>query len=268
MGIRKRPHGRSISEGAVPGSVSVEGALVSLAAGIVSASFAALVLGNYFERRKPHNLMWGLALLMFTLVMFVQVGAEWRGWSDGTFKAWYFLGTSLVAFLGAGSVYVVNRRLGHAFAGYVVILVVAFLAIIGTASTSVEALAAATPGRPPGGEAWLDPALPRRITPLLTIPGTVALIGIALLGLVRHRLTYNAWIAGGASVLAVGTGLPRFGVDLPFQIYVAEFAGIAIMFFGFLKAIEWAAKERAKGPVRAPVPAADEGAPAPVTEPK
>lgn len=222
--------------------MSAEGAAVSVAAGIVSVYFTGIVLQNFVARRKPYNLMWGIGLLLFTLVMFVQVAAEIGGWSDGLFRAWYVGGTSLVAFLGAGSVYIAHRKLGHAFAAYVLVLFLAFVAVGLTSATDPADLAAFSGGSPPSGEGWAN-SLPRRMSPLFTIPGSVTLIGIALYGLVRYRLKYNAYIAGGAIVLAVGTGLARFGI--PSLIYGAEFAGIALMFVGFWKAVEWAKDHRA-----------------------
>ncbi len=230
--------------------MTVEGAVVSLAVGVVSALFTIAVLARFVETRKPHNLMWSVGLGMFMTVAFVQFLAETMGWTSGLFKAWYVMGTGLVGFLGAGSVYIVQRRVGHAFAAFVVILFAAFVAVAAVSGTSQAALASFNHGSSPDPNAWSD-ATPRRFSPFFTVPGSLTLIGIALVGLVRYRLRYNAFIAGGAVVLAVGTGLARLGI--PSLIYAAEFAGIAIMFVGFLKAIEWA-KERAKGTLLPPAP--------------
>ena len=217
--------------------MTVVGAIVSLMAAVVSAVFTTAVLTRFIETRKPYNLMWSVGLGMFMTVALVQFIAEATGWTDRLFKTWYVMGTSLVGFLGSGSVYIAHRKLGHAYGAFVVLVFAAFVAAAWVGSTNFAL------GAPPSPEAWAD-ATPRRFSPFFTVPGSLALIGIALVGLVRYRLRYNLYIAGGALVLAVGTGLARFGI--PSLIYGAEFAGIAIMFFGFLRAIEWA-KERAKG---------------------
>jgi hypothetical protein len=106
--------------------------------------------------------------------------------------------------------------------------------------------------------------LPRVLSPLLNIPGGLALIGLALVGLVRYRLKYTAYIAAGAIVQALGTGLSRWresflasGIDTASLIYGAEFLGIVFMFVGFRKAIEWA-KERSKGTPMPPTAAGSE----------
>ena len=106
------------------------------------------------------------------------------------------------------------------------------------------------PGEPFNGLVRLTPAGPRWT-------GTVALVGVALYGLVRYRLLYNAYIGGGTIVLAVGTGLAAFGV--PSLIYAAEFVGIALMFFGFWKATEWAKEHRKTSPAGGPPPATSPG---------
>ncbi len=243
--------------------MSALGAAVSLGSMVVSLSFAAVVLRNFWERRKPYNLMWGVGLFMFTLVAFVQVVAELAGWSDALFRTWYVLGTSLVAFLGAGSVYIAHNKLGHAFAAYVLVLFLAFLAVAATAPTNAAVIASF--GNP-SGSGWAA-STPRLFSPLFTIPGTATLVGIALYGFVRYRLTYNLWIGGGAIVLAVGTGLARF--EIPWAIYLAEFVGIALMFVGFWKAVEWAKEHRAKSPAGGSPPTEHQGPEATVeTAPK
>jgi len=223
--------------------MSLAGAAISLSAAILSAVFTIIVLQQFLERRKARSLLWSIGLGMFTLVAVAQLIAETGGWTDGLFKAWYVLGTSLVGFLGGGSVYLLNKKAGHAFTAYLVALFLAFVAMAMTTPTDPAVLAAYTAGEPPSGTAWAAGAAVRRMSPLFTIPGSVTLIGIALYGLVRYRIEYTAWIAAGAVVLAVGTGLARIGIAS--VIYAAEFAGIALMFVGFWKAAEWA-KERAK----------------------
>ena len=235
--------------------MTAEGAAVSIGAAIVSAIFSATVAGLFFTRRKPHHAMWSVGLLMFTAVTVIQSVAELGGWTDRLFKAWYVLGTSLVGFLGAGSVYIVHRRLGHAFAAFVLVVFALLIAVAVATPTNPQAIASfGGPNVAVSGAGWAGSA-PRAISPILNVPGALALIGIALIGLIRYRLWYNAYIAIGATVLAIGTGLSRFG--LPSLIYAAEFAGITIMFIGFRKAIELAKERARQAPVMPPEPEAE-----------
>ena len=70
------------------------------------------------------------------------------------------------------------------------------------------------------------------------------------------------------AIVCAITGLARF--DIPSLIYGAEFAGIAIMFVGFLKAVEWAKAHRkgTTGPVLSETPRELESPDTPSTAPK
>jgi len=252
------------------------GAAVSLGAAAIGAIFSAAVLGSFFDRRKPYNLMWGVGLLMFTVAASLQVVAELGGWTDRLFRTWYVLGAGgLVGFLGLGSVYIVHRRMGHGFAVYILALFLVFLGACATAATAPSAISSFNAGVFVSGDGWARGSLPRVLSPLINVPAGLALIGLALVGLVRYRLKYNAYIAAGAIVQALGTGLSRWresflasGIDTASLIYGAEFLGIVLMFIGFRQAIEWA-KERAKETPLPPTPSeTEESVPIAVTAPK
>lgn len=82
-----------------------------------------------------------------------------------------------------------------------------------------------------GGSAM--PANVRTISPFLTIPGSVALIGGALYSWYIARRNYNLFIAIGALLVASGGGLSRFGME--WALYMLELLGVAIMYIGFIK---------------------------------
>jgi hypothetical protein len=58
------------------------------------------------------------------------------------------------------------------------------------------------------------------------------LIGIAAYSYWRTHLPFNLWIGVGALIIAIGGSFARF--DIPWALYVGEFVGIAVMFWGFL----------------------------------
>jgi hypothetical protein len=222
--------------------MSLVGAVVSLGALIVGIVFSALTLGTFFDRRKPYNLMWGVGLLLFTTAAFIQVVAELQGWTDGLFRTWYFTGITNVGFLGLGSVYLANRRAGHAFAAFILVLTAVFGYVV--LATPTNAIAIATwnaQGLPPAGAGWGSPT-PRLITPIINIIGAAPLIGLALYGVYRYRLWYNGYIAAGASIMAIGSALTRY--NNPTLIYAGVFVGIVLMFVGFWQATEWAKEHR------------------------
>jgi hypothetical protein len=92
-------------------------------------------------------------------------------------------------------------------------------------------LLAATPsGQPPTNGALGGHAALWAIA--LNSVGTLFLLGGSSYSIVRRqRVRANVWIATGAAVVALATGLSRTG-DYSF-VYAGELIGIAIMFAGF-----------------------------------
>ena len=106
-----------------------------------------------------------------------------------------------------------------------------------TAEVDVSAL---VPGVTVAGRAM--PASVRVFSPLLTVPGSVALIGGAVQSawvfrrnrLYGNRVIANVLIAAGALVIAGAGASARFGA--PSLLYPAEMVGIILMFVGFTRA--------------------------------
>ncbi len=207
--------------------MSWEGAGVSLAASLTSLAFAALVFNQWLARRKPYQLAWSLGLSLYAVAAFTQFWAEAYGWSEGIYKSYYLVAAPLVAILGIGSTLLVQRRVGLAFAVYTAVLFVGFLFAVAGATVNLAAFSGPLPDH--------TRALPdsvRIYSPLFTVPGSIALIGIAAYSYWRTRLAFNAWIGIGGAVVAAGGSLARF--NIPAALYVAELVGIALMFWGFL----------------------------------
>lgn len=230
----------------VRGSMSLEGAAVSLGAAIVSAVFAALVLAQWFSRRKPFQMAWAFGLGLYAIAAFAQFLAEAYAWSPITYKVYYLVAAPLVAVLGIGSILLVHRRAGLGFALYTVILFAGFAVAVAGATVDEAAL---TSSLPVAGNA-LPPNV-RIFSPLFTVPGSVALIGIAAHSYWRTRLRFNLWIGVGALIVAVGGSLARFDISWAWALYIGELVGIAVMFWGFLASQDLA---KAKLPAAAHTP--------------
>jgi hypothetical protein len=224
--------------------MSLEGAAVSLGATIVSLVFAALVFNQWISRRKPFQLAWSLGLGLYGIAAFTQFLAEAYGWTSSTYKAYYLVAAPLVAVLGIGSVLLIHRRAGIGFALYTIIIFAGFTVAVAGATVNTSALASPIPV---AGTALPDDV--RIFSPLFTIPGSVALIGIAAYSYWRSRLMFNLWIGVGALIIAAGGSLARF--NLSWALYIGELVGIAIMFWGFLASQDLA---KAKAPMAAHIP--------------
>jgi hypothetical protein len=207
--------------------VSLLGAAVSLAATTIGVAFTALVFRQWIAHRKEYQLAWSAGLGLFTVAIFSQFWAEAFGWSDVVYKAYYLMAAPLVAVLGVGSAFLISRRLGLGFSLYTAIASVLFAIIVAgaTVDTSVFAQPIVT--------ANAMPESVRLWSLLFTIPGSAALIVVALYSYYRTRLSFNLWIAAGFIVAASGGAFERFNVTL--ALYLGQLFGIALLFWGFLK---------------------------------
>jgi len=227
--------------------VSQAAAAVTLGSTIVSAVFAAHVFKQYLDRRKTYQLVWSIGLLMFALAAMSEFLSEVLGWSAGLYRFYYALAPSLVAVLGLGSLFLLpDKRLGKVFASYTAALFAVFLYFI--IVTEVNAAAFGTYAIV-GGNGWPEGSMPRRFSPLFTIPGSILLIGIAAYSYWKGRAWFNVFIGVGALVVAAGGSLARFNV--PEALYLSELLGVALMYVGFVKSVELIAKREAGAAVAA-----------------
>jgi hypothetical protein len=224
--------------------MSLEGAVVSLGATVVSLIFAALVLNQWIGRRKPFQLAWSLGLGLYGIAAFTQFLAEAYGWTASTYKVYYLVAAPLVAVLGIGSVLLIHRRAGVGFALYTIVAFAGFAVAVAGATVNAAALSSPIPV---AGTALPDNV--RIYSPLFTIPGSLALIGIAAYSYWRTRLMFNLWIGIGALIIAAGGSLAR--LNLAWALYIGEFVGIAVMFWGFLASQDLA---KAKAPAATHIP--------------
>lgn len=103
-------------------------AVFALAASLLGIVFAFLVGRQYLERRKPHQILWTISMLMFAVASFTQFFAEMQGgWNVGLYRLYYLTAVSLVAVMGGGTVYLLRQNaVGHGFIGLTLLLSFAF----------------------------------------------------------------------------------------------------------------------------------------------
>ena len=89
----------------------------------VSLLFAALVLQQWWRRRRSFQLVWALGLLWYGIGSGTEFLGSAFGWNAALYRAWYLFGALLVAaYLGAGTVQLLARtRFGY-FAAVAVLL--------------------------------------------------------------------------------------------------------------------------------------------------
>lgn len=217
-------------------------AAISLLSSLITFTFAAMVLDQYLERRRPYQAVWALALLVFGLGVLIEFVANLGGWTVMTYRLWFLFGaTFAAAVLGLGSVYLLlPLRLARPITA---VFVAAGAWAVYRVLTSPIAAAAVipTPGRarPPSVQ-----GLPVDLTILVILfnsLGTLAVVGGALWSAWQywrrraalHRVVSNVLIAAGALIVAASGSLA--GLGRPEYLFAGELAGISVIFLGFLR---------------------------------
>ena len=204
--------------------------LAPLLTTVVTLFFAASVFRQYSGRRKIYQFIWGTGLLIFSFTTLFEFISEVSGWNVLMYKAYYVSIASLVAILGLGTVYLFSRRAGRYLTVYFATVIAVLIILTLNADIDSEKLRQSVAG----GSAM--PAHVRAVSPLLTIPGSVALIGGALYSWYLTRRSYNLFIAAGALLVASGGSLSRAGFE--WALYLLELLGAAVMYLGFIKSEE------------------------------
>jgi hypothetical protein len=221
-----------ISSGGPTRVPAVADALLPLAAALVAILFSGLLAGSFFRRPAGQKALWAGGFGLFATAALCEAIAQRAGWTPGLFKTYYAAGGVLtVAYLGAGSAWLLlPRRARDALAGALAAVTLAAVVTVALAPVDLGLLAATPSGQPPPNAALGGHAALWAIA--LNSVGTLFLLGGSLYSIVRRqRVRANVWIATGATVVALATGLSRAG-DYSF-VYMGELVGIAIMFAGF-----------------------------------
>jgi hypothetical protein len=84
----------------------------------LSAVFAATLLDQWRERRRPYQLIWAVGMLWYALSAGTEFLGGAFGWNEPLYRTWYLIGAVWVAgWLGLGTVYLLGRtRFGYSFA--------------------------------------------------------------------------------------------------------------------------------------------------------
>jgi hypothetical protein len=163
--------------------------VLPLATCLVSVAFAALVLEQWWERRRSFQLVWGAGLLWYAISSGTQFAGAAFGWSPALYRAWYLFGAIFVAaYLGMGTIYLLSHTgFGH-FAGVSIVL--------GGLFAYLSQLALIEAGHP---TAWSNVAL---VIGISTAAGIAVIVATA----VRRELGAHVAMAilAAASLLVAG----------------------------------------------------------------
>jgi hypothetical protein len=228
-------------------------AALAAAATLLSAAFAACTFERWLDRRQRHELVWTISLVMFALGSLALWAGAAAGWSEASFKAFYWFGAiANVPFLALGTVYLLWGRRAGDWSTAIVSLLAAFTAGLVVAAPLVGVI---QPDVLPQGSAvfGIGPRIAAGVGS--GVAATVIIVGavwsaVSLLRVQRQRrrtgvvapttgispgrlALANIVIAAGTLVLGAG-GASNSVLDAMNAFAVSLVVGIALIFGGFL----------------------------------
>jgi hypothetical protein len=239
-----------------------------LATGLLGFVYTALVFRQWLQRRKPHQLAWTVGLLIYAVAAFMEFWSEYSGvWDPTVYRFYIVFAASMVGFLGLGTLYLMAKKRiwGHVYLAFNLVAIAVFM--WGVFNHTLDA-AMLVPGITVGGKALGESfGFPRIMSFAFNIPGTILLLGGAVLSVVkfwgkkiyRYRAWGNVLIATGTLVIAAAGSMARAGRSV--GLYPAEMIASALLLWGFLVAgtLEKGAKTvKAAKAAAAAVPSAEE----------
>ena len=220
----------------------------------MALAFFLLLIRQYLQRRRTHQLLWTVAMLFYSLSAFMEflMNADVMGANLSLFRIYYVLAAPLVGLLGAGVMYLLARKtIARLFLGFVVAFSLALAATGLTTPLDPSTFALSFSGPLAQGFRAASSAYPmsvRAFAIALNSVGGVVLIGGALYSFARdRRRTYNIFLAiGGTLPMAGGSLLGFFGN--PDVFFEFELGGTVFLFIGFLLSARYIAHREAMKP--------------------
>jgi hypothetical protein len=214
--------------------------LISSADVILSLVFTVLVVLQYLQRKRVHQLMWGIALALWTIGVAAEVVATVRGWGNLTYRGYYATGALLIpAWLGMGTLFLV---IGRKWAN-IILAALVVLSVIGIVLIAFSPIQA-TQLHNTGGQ-----FVPLKVFPFFPVElllivlntfGAVAFVGGALWSVIQfariqamgERALATGFIAIGGIIAAAAHSL---GVLAGIELFrISELLALVFIFVGFL----------------------------------
>jgi MFS family permease len=239
-----------------------------LAAAIVAVVFAALVTKEFAVRRRPYLAAWAIALFMFAAASGAAFLGILNGWDTKLYGVYWLFGAILnVPFLAAGEAMLLFRNKNVGAVVFLVLVFMSAFAFNAVRSADMRGVALHCRDLPLGkavfseeGPAPLPAAsgsiqqqpcfeggdsqqLPYHLAQWFSYPAFALLVAGAVWSAIRmrrspqsrNRFLGTVGIAVGATIVAIGSGVGA-GLDVVWLFSTCLAAGIAVMFWGFLRA--------------------------------
>ena len=214
-----------------------------LATATLGFVYVVLLVKQYVQRRKMHQLMWAIGFAIYAIAAAMEFWSEFSGtWDQFVYRIYIVLAASMVGFLGNGTLYLITKKRlwgDVLLAVNVVLITVFFWGVFNKELDTAKLVAGITVGGMPLGAGG---TFPRIMSLFFNIPGTLLLIGGSVMSIVkfwpkkeyRYRVWANVLIIIGTLFIAGAGSMARAGVTA--GLYPAEMVASAILLWGFLMA--------------------------------
>jgi hypothetical protein len=213
-----------------------------LAAAAVALAFAVLLARQFLLRRRSYQGLWALAMAMFAAASFAVFLGVLRNWSTCDFRVFWLFGAVLnVPYLACGELHLLLRQ-GAVRTALVLILLFGTAFAVSRVVSAHVASASLHSNLPSGEDVFAHDSFALTLARFYSFPAY---------GLLVAGTAWSAWrmrgrrelgdrflgtllIAVGATVVAAGSAFAAAGNATGFSLTLA--AGVALMFWGFLRA--------------------------------
>ena len=196
------------------------------------AVLAGLLSRHYAFHRRTHTLWWAISFWLAFLAAATDFASHITGhWGLLQYRVYLFSAATLVAYMGAGTVYLFSRRLGRI---YVVLMSLVALAMVyALLATPIPAIHSLPAGEKAQG--FVPAALVAYFGVLSGVGATALFVG-AVYSYIRTRGAYNLWIALGALVFSAGGAVGEM-VGVYELFYVFQALGSVVLYVGVVKSL-------------------------------
>lgn len=214
-----------------------------LATAVLGFVYVGLLVTQYADRRKMHQLMWAIGFLFYAVAAVMEFWSEFTlAWDPTVYRVYIVLAASLVGFLGNGTLYLITKKRlwGDAYLAFNLLALAVFLYGTFTAQLDVAKL---VPGITVGGQALgASLSFPRAMSFVFNVPGSLLLLGGSAWSVVkfwgkksfRYRAWANVLIFIGTLMIAGAGSMARAGQTV--GLYPGEMVASAVLLWGFLMA--------------------------------
>ncbi len=213
-----------------------------LGAALIALAFAGSLARQWISRRRPYQVVWAVALLMYAAASLALFLGVLDGWSTAEYRVYWVFGAILnVPYLLLGELYLLVRRRAVVDGLLVVLLFLTAFAVSEVRTAAI--VGGLAKDLPLGKDVFGDGSLPYRLAQYYAYPAYVMLVAACgwsawrMRGRpdLRARFAGTLLIAVGATIVAIGSGVGA-GLDVVPVFSVGLLAGVAVMFWGFLQA--------------------------------